>query len=104
MYLTIKQFILLMILCISFKMAISQNKTLKVKNYYENGALKDKGKFKNEIKTGMWYYYNSIGHLQKKEHWKNGKLKFSIIYNQRQKASEIIYENGNIKKLKGCGC
>ena len=44
------------------------------------------------------------GKLIKKERWKKGDLKFTIIYNEKVKASEIIYKDGTVKKLKGCGC
>jgi antitoxin component YwqK of YwqJK toxin-antitoxin module len=104
MYLIIKQFILLTFLLVSFKITFAQNQTQKVKEYYTNGVLKMKGKKTNDVKIGTWYYYTDKGKLHQKERWKNGSLKFTIKYNEKVKASEIIYEDGNIKKLKGCGC
>jgi len=104
MYLTIKQFILLTLLLCCFKITNAQKQTKKVKEYYTNGVIKIKGFEKNNTKTGTWYYYTNNGKLLQKESWKNGVLKYTIKYNEKVKASEIIYQNGTIKKLKGCGC
>ena len=104
MYLTIKQFILLTFLLCNFKMTIAQKQTQKVKDYYTNGIIKMKGKKINDSKIGTWFYYANDGKLIKKEQWKKGNLKFTIIYNEKVKASEIIYKDGTVKKLKGCGC
>jgi antitoxin component YwqK of YwqJK toxin-antitoxin module len=87
-----------------FKITIAQNQTQNVKEYYTNGVIKMKGKKINEIKTGTWCYYTDKGKLIQKERWKKGHLKFTIKYNEKVKASEIIYEDGSVKKLKGCGC
>ena len=104
MCLTIKQFILLTFLLCCFKITIAQKQTQKVKEYYTNGIIKRKGKTKNDSKIGTWFYYANNGKLLKKESWKKGDLKFTIIYNEKVKASEIIYKDGTVKKLKGCGC
>jgi hypothetical protein len=104
MYLTIKQLILLTFLLCCFKITIAQNQTQKVKDYYTNGIIKMKGMKKNDTKIGTWFYYDSNGKLIKKERWKKGDLKFTILYNEKVKASEIIYNDGTVKKLKGCGC
>lgn len=104
MYLTIKHFILFVFFIVCFKISIGQNQTKKVKEYYENGILKTKGKLKNDLKTGIWFYYNDIGALIQKEYWKKGKLNFTIKINEKHKAYEILYPNGNVKKLRTCGC
>lgn len=104
MYLVIKQFILLTFLLTSFKITFAQNQTQKVKEYYTNGIIKMKGKKINNNKTGTWFYYTNKGKLLQKERWNKGRLKHTIKYNEKVKASEIIYENGTVKKLKGCGC
>jgi len=104
MYLTIKQFILLAFLLCCFKITIAQNQTQKVKDYYTNGLIKMKGNKLNDSKIGTWLYFDNNGKLIKKERWKNGDLKFTIIYNEKIKATEIIYKDGTVKKLKGCGC
>jgi antitoxin component YwqK of YwqJK toxin-antitoxin module len=104
MYLTIKQFILLTFLLCCFEITIAQKQTQKVKDYYTNGIIKMKGKKINNAKIGTWFYYANNGKLTKKERWKNGDLKFTILYNEKVKASEIIYKDGTVKKLKGCGC
>jgi antitoxin component YwqK of YwqJK toxin-antitoxin module len=83
---------------------MAQNQTIKVKEYYTNGIIKMKGKKRNNTNIGTWYYYANNGKLTKKERWKKGSLAFSINYNEKVKAIEIIYKNGTIKKLKGCGC
>ena len=104
MYLTIKQFILTTFLLCCFKITIAQNQTQKVKEYYTNGIIKMKGNKRNDTNNGNWFYYANNGKLIKKEHWKKGDLKFTIIYNEKVKATEIIYKDGTVKKLKGCGC
>ncbi len=104
MYLKISRFFIIILFCFSFLITISQTTTEKVKEYYTNGVIKVKGKLKNNEHNGFWYYYSEKGRLTKKERWKDGKLKWTIIYNEKQKPSELINEKGEIKKLKGCGC
>jgi antitoxin component YwqK of YwqJK toxin-antitoxin module len=104
MYLVIKQFIIIAFFLASFKITFAQKQTQKVKEYYTNGIIKMKGKKINNIKTGTWFYFTENGKLLKKERWKKGNLKFTIKYNEKVKAIEIIYKDGTVKKLKGCGC
>ncbi len=104
MYLTIKQFVIIIFILLNLTGVNAQNQTKKFKNYYENGVIKLKGVKKNEVNVGTWYYYSEKGLLTKKERWKNGVLKLTIKYNEKQKVSEMIDENGKIKKFNGCGC
>lgn len=104
MCLTIKHFILFVFFIVCFKMSNGQKITLKVKEYYENGLLKTKGKIKNDLKIGIWYFYTNKGALIQKEYWKKGIIHFTIKFNEKQKAYEILYPNGEIKKLRTCGC
>jgi len=104
MYLTIKQFVIIIFILLNLTGVNAQNQTKKFKNYYENGVLKLKGAKKNEINVGTWYYYSEKGFITKKERWKKGVLKLTIKYNEKQKVSELIDENGKIKKINGCGC
>lgn len=104
MSLAIKQFVIIFFILFNLTAANAQNQTKKIKEYYKNGVLKLKAFKKNDLNIGTWYYYSEKGLIQKKEKWKNGILKLTIKYNNKQNVSEIIYENGTIKKLKGCGC
>ena len=85
--------------------ANAQSITTKVKEYYNSGTIKIKGKLKNNLKTGSWYYYNEQGEIIKREKYdRKGKLAFTFIYNKQHKISEIIDKNGRITKRNSCGC
>lgn len=104
MYLIIKPFVILLFFLGCIKITNAQNKTKKVKEYYENGVIKTKGKIKNDKKVGIWFFYNNSGHLLLKEYWKKGNLLYTVKINERLKAYEIVYPDGSIKKLNTCGC
>lgn len=104
MYLIIKPFIILVFFLGFLKITNAQNKTKKVREYYENGVIKIKGKTKNEKKAGVWFFYDNSGHLLLKEYWKKGNLRFTVKINEKQKAYEIVYPDGSVKKLNTCGC
>lgn len=42
--------------------------------YHESGELKIKGKYKNDLKEGIWKYYDLDGKMVKREKYKSGEL------------------------------
>lgn len=104
MYLTIKHFILFSFLIVGFKSSYAQKQTIKVREYYENGVIKTKGKLKNDTKSGIWFFYANNGKLILKEVWRKGVLKYSTRFNEQQKAFEILFPDGSTRKLRTCGC
>jgi hypothetical protein len=81
-----------------------QGQTKKLsKTYYSNGTLKEKGWTMEGNKIGVWYYYDSIGVLQKKEKWKN-ELQLWQLYYKRGKIIKTIDKNGKETKRPDCGC
>lgn len=66
------------------------SKTLRDSSYtsfYQNGKVKSKGNFKNDIPEGLWYYYYESGLVKS-----YGKLNGTIKYG----GWKYYYENGNI--------
>lgn len=104
MYLIIKHFILITFFMLCFKLSTAQKQTQKVKEYYENGVIKMKGKLKNDKKSGIWFFYANDGKLVLKEVWRKGILKYSTRFNDKQKAYEIVFPDGSTRKLRTCGC
>lgn len=104
MYLIIKHFILFAFFMVCFKTSYAQKQTIKVREYYENGVIKMKGKLKNDTKCGIWFYYANNGKLILKEVWRKGVLKYSTRFNEQQKAYEIVFPDGSTRKLRTCGC
>ncbi|MDB5256122.1 MAG: hypothetical protein JWM14_817 [Chitinophagaceae bacterium] len=56
-------------------------------SFYQNGKVKSKGIFKNDIPVGLWYYYYESGLVKS-----YGKLTGTIKYGDWK----YYYENGNI--------
>ena len=75
----------------------------KYKLYYKDGALKEKGHFKNSKKTGLWYFYNDSGLLLKKEKYQDDQLLWQIFF-EKGKITKIIDKNGKITERPKCGC
>ena len=44
--------------------------------YYENGQLKNKGTYKNNVPDGVWEEYDKSGRLKSKTTYKNGEILF----------------------------
>lgn len=82
----------------------SSPKYQKVKTYWPNGNLKEKGKQSQGKKMGIWEFYAETGWLQKREKWKNGQFEWGISFDERHRKTEITDKNGNVKPLKDCGC
>ena len=47
-------------------------------NYYDNGLVKEKGKYLKGLKDDKWEYFHEDGELTQREYWSNGK-KLPII-------------------------
>lgn len=65
--------------------------------YYPGNQLKEKGKFRNGVKDGIWLTWFSNGKLKDKVHWKNGIIDGNMeIYNSDGTSSYITtYRNGS---------
>ena len=53
---------------------VTNNDTIFVNKYYEDGTLKAKGRKLNKYKDGAWYYYCNKGKIIKVERYINGRL------------------------------
>ena len=42
--------------------------------YYENGEIKETGTYKNDLKNGIFKFFNKNGEVEKIEVYENGKL------------------------------
>ncbi len=84
--------------------AILGQKPQKIKKYYPNGTLMEKGKAAGEIKTGIWIYYHEAGWLERKEKWKNGKMQWTLLYNEKHQKVKWIHSDGTERLYKGCNC
>ena len=54
--------------------SITNNDTIFVKKYYENGMIKEKGVKVWKLKQGNWFYYKESGFPYKIEKYNNGKV------------------------------
>ena len=57
---------------------VTNNDTMFVNTYYNDGTLKVKGIKVNKLKQGEWYYYNTNGFPFKIEKYKNDKVVSSM--------------------------
>lgn len=71
---------------------------------YENGKVKLRGKWANGQKQGNWFYYTPTHILQKRERYKNGKLKQTFNFNEKGLLINVVKEDGTIVPKKACGC
>ncbi|CAN5313723.1 hypothetical protein BH09BAC5_BH09BAC5_01010 [soil metagenome] len=67
-----------------------KQKTGKYSELYENQILKITGRYKNDLKTGKWKYYNPDGKLIRIEHYSEGRLVTSKDYTPAKKSYRII--------------
>lgn len=91
--------------------------TGEVKDFYRNGVLEMKGRYKANIKVDTFYFYYPSGKLKTKgryvnnvrygvwtNYYENGKVKDKILFdNDFLAAIEYYEENGNIKMTNGTG-
>lgn len=71
--------------------------------YYENGNLKERGKYKAGNEVGIWYFYFISGQLFMKGKFKDGKkLGKWRIYNTDGTLNKIEYydKNGKLQRIK----
>lgn len=71
---------------------------------YENGKIKVRGKLVNGQKHGNWFYYSPNHIIQKREYYKNGKLKQAFNFNEKGLLINVVKEDGTIIPKKACGC
>tara|TARA_B110000438_G_C15777574_1_gene634771 strand:- start:1257 stop:1769 length:513 start_codon:yes stop_codon:yes gene_type:complete len=71
------------------------------KTYYSNAHIKSEGIVDNEIKVGLWKFYNARGGVKAKEFWSTNSLGFLMWEKYFNKLggleSEVIYEDGEVK-------
>lgn len=48
--------------------------------YYDNGQLKEKGRYEQGLKTGEWIRYDTSGHIDYKETYRQGNLQHGKNY------------------------
>ena len=84
------------------------------KSYYENGAIKSEGYFKDNNRKGFWKFYFQNGKVKQKSNYRYGKLRgyFRSYYINGQTKSEgnfidieekqglwkYYYKNGELKE------
>ena len=64
-----------------------------VVNYYDNGFVKEKGKYLNGLKEDKWEYFYEDGELIQREYWSNGKKLTIIDYDNLIEENNKIYVN-----------
>ena len=57
---------------INFKNGIKNGKYY---SYNTNGSLEVEGQYKNDVKVGIWNYYNENGIIRRTKEWKDGNVK-----------------------------
>jgi antitoxin component YwqK of YwqJK toxin-antitoxin module len=70
---------------------------------YLNGNTKEKGKYYQSKKQGVWYYYSENGVVLKKEKYNSGVLKWQLFFD-KGKITQTIDKNGKVIKRPNCGC
>ncbi len=80
---------------------LPENGTHKI--FYSNGSIKEKGRYKNSQKQGVWYFYTEKGVVEKKEKYKKGELRWQIFYN-KGKITKTIDRDGKVVERPKCGC
>ena len=67
------------------------------KDFYENGKLKDEGKYLNSKRTGNWTFYNKNGKIEQDGNYRNGKINgpWKWYFDSGKLRREENYFNGN---------
>jgi antitoxin component YwqK of YwqJK toxin-antitoxin module len=97
-------FILIALLAFTFLSFGSGEGKRKHFEYYESGALKVKGQFKNDLKHGIWKSYYESGVRSAKEKFKKGVRLYKLKYDTTGKLIIITNKKGEERKVEGCGC
>jgi hypothetical protein len=72
--------------------------------FYDSKQLAEKGKFRKGLKDGVWKYWDTWGHLERVERWRNGKKngkqlyydgKGSVHYSFNYKRRKIVKETAD---------
>lgn len=59
---------------------------------------------KDSLKNGVWVCRYTDGRIQKKEHYKQGKLVSYMIFDNKGQIIETRNKRGKVKTYKPCGC
>lgn len=62
--------------------------------YYADGTIKEEGKYKNDVRIGIWKYYYPNGKLAKLVTFNNGEMMVTDTYSER---GEQVVKDGNGK-------
>ena len=62
-------------------------------NYYDNGFVKEKGKYLNGLKDDKWEYFHEDGELIQREYWLNGKKLPIMNFDNLIQEGNKFYEN-----------
>ncbi len=101
-YITLFTLVVLVFLWDNIKAQQPLNGTYR--EFYPSGKVKVKGHYTNGNKTGNWYYYSEKKILEKREHYKKGKLKRTYIYTEKGQLAVIEDDKGNMTIKPACGC
>lgn len=95
--------LLLLLFCMPLVGAVGQQPG-KVKITDGNGKVIAEGRMKGKDKTGIWLWYDSEGRITKREKWSNGQVKWSVMYNERNRPVSGTNAKGDTIRYKGCNC
>lgn len=95
---------LIILLAVSFLGTASIDVKEKHLEYYESGALKVKGQYKDSLKHGIWKTYYESGKRSSKEKYRKGVRLYKLKYNSKGKLIIITDKKGVERKVEGCGC
>lgn len=73
------------------------------KKKYLNGITKERGKYHQSKKQGIWYYYSENGVVLKKEKYDGGVLQWQLFFD-KGRITQTIDKNGKVVKRPNCGC
>ncbi|MBX7205433.1 MAG: hypothetical protein K1X81_08425 [Bacteroidia bacterium] len=74
------------------------------KTYYNSGKIQMKGRFKNGVRNGSFYYFAEDGKLLKQEIYHKGKLNWTYFFNDHGRVIRKIDKKGKVTTKPDCGC
>ena len=77
-----------------------QNNLVKATYFYDNGAIKEVGYFKNDKLHSQWISYNEEGKVKVTARYKNGKKHGKWYFVGDDTVKEVNYKSNKIIKVK----
>ena len=71
---------------------------------HANGNKHIVAKYNNNMPCGRWAYYNLEQKVYKREKYKNGKLVFTWLYNDKGRITQTINKKGKKREYAPCNC